>query len=80
MAEVARDDNKLAGLDNAMKSKVNKLTSSITERCLPNGLVCYINFSIVNMTVQFYFKMSKLNFVYVSVHIYIYIGSQVPRQ
>ncbi|KAG2223195.1 hypothetical protein INT45_011541 [Circinella minor] len=39
MAEVARDDNKLAGLDNAMKSKVNKLTSSITERCLPNGLV-----------------------------------------
>ncbi|CDH49468.1 dna-directed rna polymerase i complex largesubunit nuc1 [Lichtheimia corymbifera JMRC:FSU:9682] len=39
MAEVARDDNKLAGLDNAMKSKVNKLTSSITEKCLPNGLV-----------------------------------------
>ncbi|KAI9488674.1 hypothetical protein BDB00DRAFT_877143 [Zychaea mexicana] len=39
MAEVARDDNKLAGLDNAMKSKVNKLTSSITEQCLPNGLV-----------------------------------------
>ncbi|KAG0167267.1 hypothetical protein DFQ28_004559 [Apophysomyces sp. BC1034] len=39
MEEVARDDNKLAGLDNAMKSKVNKLTSSITESCLPNGLV-----------------------------------------
>ncbi|CAO3624522.1 unnamed protein product [Cunninghamella blakesleeana] len=39
MQEVARDDDKLAGLDNAMKSKVNKLTSSITEKCLPNGLV-----------------------------------------
>ncbi|KAI8137047.1 hypothetical protein BJV82DRAFT_675210 [Fennellomyces sp. T-0311] len=39
MAEVARDDNKLAGLDNAMKSKVNKLTSSINDKCLPNGLV-----------------------------------------
>ncbi|CAO3608899.1 unnamed protein product [Cunninghamella echinulata] len=39
MEEVARDDDKLAGLDNAMKSKVNKLTSSITETCLPNGLV-----------------------------------------
>lgn len=40
MEEVARDDDKLAGLDNAMKAKVNKLTSSITEKCLPNGLVC----------------------------------------
>ncbi|KAI7865933.1 hypothetical protein BDF14DRAFT_1819412 [Spinellus fusiger] len=38
MQEVARDDNKLAGLDNAMKAKFNKLTSSITETCLPNGL------------------------------------------
>ena len=47
MAEVARDDNKLAGLDNAMKSKVNKLTSSITESCLPNGLVCYIHYCFV---------------------------------
>ncbi|KAK4517294.1 uncharacterized protein ATC70_000628 [Mucor velutinosus] len=39
MNEVIRDDNKLAGLDNAMKAKVNKLTSSITTTCLPNGLV-----------------------------------------
>jgi DNA-directed RNA polymerase I subunit RPA1 len=39
MNEVIRDDNKLAGLDNAMKAKVNKLTSSITQTCLPNGLV-----------------------------------------
>ncbi|CAM0140636.1 hypothetical protein VKS41_006661 [Umbelopsis sp. WA50703] len=39
MEEVARDDNKLAGLDNAMKSKVNKLTSSVIDRCIPNGLV-----------------------------------------
>ncbi|KAI8987844.1 hypothetical protein BDF20DRAFT_814125 [Mycotypha africana] len=39
MNEVVRDDNKLAGLDNAMKAKVNKLTSSITTKCLPNGLV-----------------------------------------
>ncbi|KAI9472443.1 MAG: hypothetical protein EXX96DRAFT_584119 [Benjaminiella poitrasii] len=39
MNEVIRDDNKLAGLDNAMKAKVNKLTSSITQACLPNGLV-----------------------------------------
>ncbi|RCI04863.1 hypothetical protein CU098_005024 [Rhizopus stolonifer] len=38
MNEVIRDDNKLAGLDNAMKAKVNKLTSSITQTCLPNGL------------------------------------------
>ncbi|KAI9310913.1 hypothetical protein BX666DRAFT_2032405 [Dichotomocladium elegans] len=39
MAEVARDDDKLAGLDNAMKNKVNKLTSMITSKCLPDGLV-----------------------------------------
>ncbi|KAI8069916.1 hypothetical protein BC940DRAFT_17801 [Gongronella butleri] len=39
MQEVSHDDNKLAGLDNAMKGKVNKLTSSITGTCLPNGLV-----------------------------------------
>ncbi|KAI8067394.1 hypothetical protein BDF21DRAFT_496279 [Thamnidium elegans] len=39
MNEVIRDDNKLAGLDNAMKAKVNKLTSAITQTCLPNGLV-----------------------------------------
>ncbi|KAG1450609.1 hypothetical protein G6F46_007887 [Rhizopus delemar] len=39
MNEVIRDDNKLAGLDNAMKAKVNKLTSSITQKCLPDGLV-----------------------------------------
>ncbi|KAI8982682.1 hypothetical protein BDB01DRAFT_851164 [Pilobolus umbonatus] len=38
MNEVIRDDNKLAGLDNAMKAKVNKLTSSITQTCLPDGL------------------------------------------
>lgn len=39
MNEVIRDDNKLAGLDNAMKAKVNKLTSAINSTCLPNGLV-----------------------------------------
>lgn len=39
MEEVARDDSKLAGLDNAMKSKVNKLTSSVIDKCIPNGLV-----------------------------------------
>ncbi|ORE11227.1 beta and beta-prime subunits of DNA dependent RNA-polymerase [Rhizopus microsporus var. microsporus] len=39
MNEVIRDDNKLAGLDNAMKAKVNKLTSSITQKCLPDGLI-----------------------------------------
>ncbi|KAI9278023.1 hypothetical protein BY458DRAFT_452613 [Sporodiniella umbellata] len=39
MNEVVRDDNKLAGLDNAMKAKVNKLTSAITTKCLPDGLV-----------------------------------------
>ncbi|ORX57972.1 beta and beta-prime subunits of DNA dependent RNA-polymerase [Hesseltinella vesiculosa] len=39
MLEVSHDDTKLAGLDNAMKSKMNKLTSSITQKCLPNGLV-----------------------------------------
>lgn len=39
MEEVARDDSKLAGLDNAMKGKVNKLTSSVIDKCIPNGLV-----------------------------------------
>ncbi|CAO3689510.1 unnamed protein product [Umbelopsis ramanniana] len=39
MEEVARDDSKLAGLDNAMKSKVNKLTSSVIDKCIPSGLV-----------------------------------------
>lgn len=39
MEEVIRDDEKLAGLDNAMKTKMNKLTSSIIEKCIPDGLV-----------------------------------------
>ncbi|KAI9189931.1 hypothetical protein H9P43_001364 [Blastocladiella emersonii ATCC 22665] len=36
---VLREDEKLAGLDSAMKSKMNGLTSSIISKCLPEGLV-----------------------------------------
>ncbi|RUS34142.1 DNA-directed RNA polymerase I complex large subunit Nuc1 [Jimgerdemannia flammicorona] len=39
MEEVLRDDEKLAGLDNALKTKMNKLTSSIIGKCIPDGLL-----------------------------------------
>lgn len=39
MEEVTRDDSKLQGLDAKMKVRMNKLTSSIIGRCLPNGLL-----------------------------------------
>ena len=39
LEEVLRDDEKLAGLDAAMKSQTNSLTSSIISKCLPNGLL-----------------------------------------
>ncbi|ORZ31924.1 hypothetical protein BCR44DRAFT_1539185 [Catenaria anguillulae PL171] len=39
LEEVLREDEKLAGLDSAMKSKMNGLTSSIISKCLPDGLV-----------------------------------------
>ncbi|KAJ3375015.1 hypothetical protein GGF31_005737 [Allomyces arbusculus] len=39
LEEVLREDEKLAGLDAAMKGKMNGLTSSIISKCLPDGLV-----------------------------------------
>ncbi|BFZ63239.1 hypothetical protein YB2330_004359 [Saitoella coloradoensis] len=39
MEEVLRDDEKLAGLDSAMKGKMNGLTSSIINKCIPDGLL-----------------------------------------
>ncbi|CAO1625651.1 unnamed protein product [Sympodiomycopsis kandeliae] len=38
LEEVLRDDNKLAALDSAMMSASNKLTSSVIDACIPNGL------------------------------------------
>lgn len=38
LEEVIRDDAKLAALDSAMMSASNKLTSSIIDACIPNGL------------------------------------------
>ncbi|GAA96623.1 uncharacterized protein L969DRAFT_75435 [Mixia osmundae IAM 14324] len=37
--EVLRDDNKLAGLDAAMKGATGGLTSEVISACLPDGLV-----------------------------------------
>ncbi|KAF9534749.1 hypothetical protein CPB83DRAFT_802942 [Crepidotus variabilis] len=39
LEDVLRDDNKMAGLDMTVKSKLSKLTSSIAEECLPNRLL-----------------------------------------
>ncbi|ORY77786.1 DNA-directed RNA polymerase I subunit RPA1 [Protomyces lactucae-debilis] len=39
LEEVLRDDEKLQGLDAAMKGKMNKLTSSIIDQCIPGGLL-----------------------------------------
>ncbi|RXW17855.1 hypothetical protein EST38_g7989 [Candolleomyces aberdarensis] len=36
---VLRDDNKMAGLDVTVKTKLSKLTSSISDACLPNELL-----------------------------------------
>ncbi|KIY49422.1 RNA polymerase I largest subunit [Fistulina hepatica ATCC 64428] len=38
LQEVLRDDNKMAGLDVTVKTKLSKLTSSISDKCLPDGL------------------------------------------
>ena len=39
LEETIRDDEKLQGLDAAMKMSVNKMTSSIIDKCIPHGLV-----------------------------------------
>ncbi|KAJ7752736.1 hypothetical protein DFH07DRAFT_1061572 [Mycena maculata] len=39
LQEVLRDDNKMAGLDVTVKTKLSKLTSSISDACMPNGLL-----------------------------------------
>lgn len=39
LEDVLRDDNKMAGLDVTVKTKLSKLTSSISDICLPNGLL-----------------------------------------
>lgn len=38
LEDVLRDDNKMAGLDVTVKMKLSKLTSSISDACIPNGL------------------------------------------
>lgn len=38
LQDVLRDDNKMAGLDMTVKNKLSKLTTSIAEACIPNGL------------------------------------------
>ncbi|KAF8165499.1 hypothetical protein B0H34DRAFT_743123 [Crassisporium funariophilum] len=39
LEDVLRDDNKMAGLDMTVKTKLSKLTSSISDACLPDGLL-----------------------------------------
>lgn len=39
LEEVLRDDEKLQGLDAAMKGKMNKLTSAVIDKCIPEGLL-----------------------------------------
>ncbi|KAF9478153.1 beta and beta-prime subunits of DNA dependent RNA-polymerase [Pholiota conissans] len=39
LEDVLRDDNKMAGLDMTVKTKLSKLTSSISDKCLPDGLL-----------------------------------------
>ncbi|KAJ6539562.1 hypothetical protein B0H19DRAFT_1179600 [Mycena capillaripes] len=39
LREVLRDDNKMAGLDMTVKTKLSKLTSNISDACMPNGLL-----------------------------------------
>lgn len=39
LLNVLRDDNKMAGLDMTVKTKLSKLTSSISDACLPHGLL-----------------------------------------
>ncbi|KAK0190723.1 hypothetical protein F5146DRAFT_1045469 [Armillaria mellea] len=39
LEEVLRDDSKMAGLDMTVKSKLGKLTSSISDACMPNHLL-----------------------------------------
>jgi DNA-directed RNA polymerase beta' subunit len=38
LEDVLRDDNKMAGLDVTVKTKLSKLTSSISDACIPDGL------------------------------------------
>ncbi|KAF7292328.1 DNA-directed RNA polymerase subunit [Mycena chlorophos] len=39
LEDVLRDDNKMAGLDMTVKTKLGKLTSSISDKCMPDGLL-----------------------------------------
>lgn len=39
LEDVLRDDNKMAGLDLTVKSKLAKLTKSIADTCIPSGLL-----------------------------------------
>lgn len=39
LLNVLRDDNKMAGLDMTVKTKLSKLTSSISDACLPHELL-----------------------------------------
>lgn len=39
LEDVLRDDNKMAGLDVTVKTKLGKLTSSISDACIPTGLL-----------------------------------------
>lgn len=39
LRDVLRDDNKMAGLDMTVKTRLSKLTSSISDACLPHSLL-----------------------------------------
>ncbi|KAF7352593.1 DNA-directed RNA polymerase subunit [Mycena venus] len=39
LREVLRDDNKMAGLDMTVKTKLAKMTEDITKACMPKGLL-----------------------------------------
>ncbi|KAI8058444.1 hypothetical protein BDF22DRAFT_665808 [Syncephalis plumigaleata] len=48
MEEVIRDDEKLQGLDAAMKTAMNQLTSSIISKCIPDGYSSNVNVSQIS--------------------------------
>ncbi|RKP14974.1 hypothetical protein BJ684DRAFT_7762 [Piptocephalis cylindrospora] len=61
MEEVLRDDEKLQGLDAAMKNRMNGLTSSVIQKCLPSGLLKLFPWNNMQMMTVSGAKGSRVN-------------------
>lgn len=61
LQDVLRDDNKMAGLDMTVKTKLSKLTSSISDACLPHGLLRKFPHNNMQMMTQSGAKGSAVN-------------------